>query len=134
MFLCAGHLIECRKGAALGPSGLVTSCFNTVNCQFLWSHFSLCCTEAIHSGKVTFVNLIACIFVLFLHKDAALLSYLQCVLCTAQSVLVALKALDIAYFCYVIKCLLKTIFFYFSQATKYKTKAKERTCCFKSYI
>lgn len=97
MFLCAGHLIEVRKGAALGLSRLVTSCFNTVNCQFLWSHFCLCCTEAIlHSGKVTFVNLIACIFVPFLHKDAALSSF-QGVLCTAQSVLVALKAVDIVY-------------------------------------
>lgn len=98
MFLCGGHLIECRKGDALGLSRLVTSCFNAVNCQFLWSHFSLCCTEAIlHSGKVTFVNLIACIFVPFLHEDAAL-SSLQGVLCTAQSVFVALKAVDIAYF------------------------------------
>lgn len=135
MFLCAGHLIEGRKGAALGLSGLVTSCFNTVNCQFLWSHFSLCCTEAIlHSGKVTFVNLIACIFVLFLHKDAALLSYLQCVLCTAQSILVALKAVDIAYFLLCYKMPFKENIFLFFSSTKYKVKAMEITSCFKSYI
>lgn len=133
VFLCAGHLIECRKGAALGLSRLVTSCFNAVNCQFLWSHFSLCCTETIlHSGKVTFVTLIACIFVPFLHKDAALLS-LRGVLCTAQSGCRP-KGSWYCIFSVVTKCLLKTIFFIFIKLQSIRQKLWEELVVFKSYI